>query len=125
LADLVNDVLYLSQIDANRMATETGVDILPGNHQYAVEAVQALYISKGLPIRVILPTEAIKNFCDKTPHSRNCYQSMSNAGRFTETGRSFLVPGRVTRKWSSVLQTTGPGGFRKLDQSGYFSLFSN
>ena len=109
LVGLVNDVLDLSQIDAGRMALSKRWVILQEIIGAATTAVQPLYESKHLYLRVEAPDEPIRLFCDDLRIRQVVLNLLSNAGRFTERGgvtlASSVADGRVTVR----VADTGPG----------------
>jgi signal transduction histidine kinase/CheY-like chemotaxis protein len=86
LADLIDDVLDLSQIEAGQMALSKEHVSTPEIVEAAVEAVRPLYQSKGLYLRVDLEPDLPLVFCDRTRMREVLLNLLSNAGRFTETG---------------------------------------
>lgn len=94
LADLVDDVLDLSQIEADRMAlVKDQVDFREVIDD-AVEAVQPLFRSKELYLQLELPKDLPPVFCDRTRMREVVLNLLSNAGRFTVSG------GVRVRAWS-------------------------
>jgi len=86
LADLVDDVLDLSQVDAGRMPlVRQSVALLPVIDAAAV-AVRPLFQSKGLCLEVESPPDLPQIFCDPTRVREVVLNVLSNAGRFTEQG---------------------------------------
>jgi signal transduction histidine kinase/CheY-like chemotaxis protein len=86
LADLVDDVLDLSQIEAGQMAlTKEHVqiqEIIEG----ATVAVRPLFDSKGLYLKTDVQDNLPLIFCDRTRIREVLLNLLSNAGRFTEQG---------------------------------------
>jgi signal transduction histidine kinase/CheY-like chemotaxis protein len=109
LAALINDVLDLSQIEADQMAlTKEYVSI----HEVvgaATEAVRPLYDSKHLRLEVEMPPADLRVFCDRTRIREVLLNLLSNAGRFTERG-GVVVRVRQEKDDLAVSVTdTGPG----------------
>ncbi len=86
LTDLIDDVLDLSQIEADKMALTKEFVQFPEVVQAAVQAVRPLYESKGLYLRINLPNHLPQVFCDPTRIREVLLNLLSNAGRFTEQG---------------------------------------
>jgi len=122
LARLVNDVLDLSQVDAGRMVlhkewAEPGAIVAD-----AVQAVQALFRSKGLYLEAEVAGDLPTLFCDGTRVRQVLINLLSNAGRFTELGG---VRVRAWREEGMVLVSvadTGPG-ISPEDQKKLFEPF--
>ena len=70
LAELVNDVLDLSQVDAGRMALSKGWCALQDIITAAMQSVQALYLSKGLALEADLPEDRLLAVLRQHPHAR-------------------------------------------------------
>lgn len=93
LADLIDDVLDLSQIEAGQMALSKEHVSPQEIIEAAVEAVRPLYQSKGLYLQVELEAGLPLVFCDRTRMREVILNLLSNAGRFTEQG------GVTVRAW--------------------------
>ncbi len=109
LSSLIDDVLDLSQIEANQMAlTKEHVrvnDIITA----ATTAVRGLFASKGLYLRAELADDLPEVFCDNTRIREVVLNLLSNAGRFTERGGAVV---RAVKKANDVLVSvsdSGPG----------------
>jgi signal transduction histidine kinase/DNA-binding response OmpR family regulator len=85
LADLIDDVLDLSQIEADQMALSKEAVSFDEIVAAAVIAVRPLFESKGLYLRTTVP-EDLTVFCDRTRIREVLLNLLSNAGRFTEQG---------------------------------------
>ncbi|MDF1512769.1 MAG: ATP-binding protein [Anaerolineae bacterium] len=86
LGDLINDVLDLSQIEADQMAlTKEYVDFAE-IVSMATLAVRPLYESKGLYLKVEVQDDLPEVYCDRTRIREVILNLLSNAGRFTEKG---------------------------------------
>jgi signal transduction histidine kinase/CheY-like chemotaxis protein len=86
LSSLIDDVLDLSQIDANRMALTKEYVSLAEIIDSAVTAVRPLFFSKNLYIKIDIPEELPDIWCDRTRIREVLLNLFSNAGRFTEKG---------------------------------------
>jgi signal transduction histidine kinase/CheY-like chemotaxis protein len=90
LADLINDVLDLSQIEADQMALAKEYVQFPEIVKTAAQVVRPLYESKGLYLKVDMPDTLPVVFCDPTRMREVLLNLLSNAGRFTELGGVLL-----------------------------------
>ncbi len=109
LAELVNDVLDLSQIEAGRMNLIKDWTTIHELVETAVSAVKVLYDTKGLYLQVELPAEPLRIFCDRTRVREVLLNLLSNAGRFTEQGGVVV---RASAEGDALLvqvTDTGPG----------------
>jgi signal transduction histidine kinase/CheY-like chemotaxis protein len=86
LSNLIDDVLDLSQIDADRMALNKERTALPEIIQEAVVSVRPLFESKGLYLETQIPPDLPLLWCDRTRIREVLLNLLSNAGRFTENG---------------------------------------
>jgi signal transduction histidine kinase/CheY-like chemotaxis protein len=86
LSELINDVLDLSQIDAEKMALTKEQAQLKEIVEEATTAIRPLYTSKGLYLDVDIPENLPSIFCDRTRIREVLLNLLSNAGRFTERG---------------------------------------
>ncbi len=109
LVGLVNDVLDLSQIEAGRMALSKRWTILQEIIRAAVTAVQPLYESKRLYLRVVLPDEPVRIYCDELRIRQVALNLLSNAGRFTEAGGVTLTLEAADGRAIMRVADTGPG----------------
>ncbi len=120
LAELIDDVLDLSQIEAGQMALTKEYVHFAEIVQSALVAVRPLFESKELYLETEVPEDLPPVFCDRTRVREVLLNLLSNAGRFTERGG---VRVRISRTeddlWVSI-SDTGPGiaadGVRKLFQ---------
>jgi signal transduction histidine kinase/CheY-like chemotaxis protein len=109
LAHLIDDVLDLSQIDAEQMALvrqETDfTDLVAG----ALAAVQPLYASKRLDLVAVIEPGLPSVFCDGTRIREVLLNLLSNAGRFTESGGVRVYVCREKEDVVVAVADTGPG----------------
>jgi signal transduction histidine kinase/DNA-binding response OmpR family regulator len=109
LSSLIDDVLDLSQIDANRMALTKEYVSLAEIIEAAVSAVRPLFSSKNLSVECEIPPDLPDIWCDRTRIGEVMLNLFSNAGRFTEKGGIHVA---VTRDGAHVVVSvadTGPG----------------
>jgi signal transduction histidine kinase/CheY-like chemotaxis protein len=109
LADLIDDVLDLSQIEAGQMALSKESVAAPEIIEAAAEAVQPLYQSKGLYLRVEVAPDLPAVFCDRTRMREVLLNLLSNAGRFTERGGVTVRAWRVADDLHVAVADTGRG----------------
>ncbi len=122
LANLVDDVLDLSQIEAGRMALSKEWASIQEIIDTAVSAVRALFASKGLRLDIDVAPDLPPVFCDSTRIRQVMLNLLSNAGRFTEQGG---VQVRVRREGENIVVSvadTGPG-IALEDQEKLFEPF--
>jgi signal transduction histidine kinase/DNA-binding NarL/FixJ family response regulator len=86
LAELINDVLDLSQIETGRMALTKERVALAETIEAAVTAIRPLLDSKRLRLEVQMTEGLPPVFCDRTRIREVVLNLLSNAGRFTEQG---------------------------------------
>ncbi len=109
LADLIDDVLDLSQIEAGQMALSKEYVALAEIIEAAAEAVQPLYQSKGLDLRIEIVPDLPPVFCDRTRIREVLLNLLSNAGRFTEQGGVTVRAWRVADDLAVAVADTGRG----------------
>ncbi|OQA47606.1 MAG: Non-motile and phage-resistance protein [Chloroflexi bacterium ADurb.Bin325] len=122
LADLVNDVLDLSQVEAGRMALNREWTALADVIEAAMAAVRALFDSKGLYLRAAVEPHLPQVFCDETRIREVLINLLSNAGRFTERGGVDIRCERTGNEIIISAADTGPGIAVK-DQARIFAPF--
>jgi signal transduction histidine kinase/CheY-like chemotaxis protein len=120
LAELIDDVLDLSQIEARQMALTKEHVQFAEIIQSAVVAVRPLFESKELYLETEMPGDLPPVFCDRTRIREVLLNLLSNAGRFTERGGVHLRVSREGNDLFVAVADTGPGiaadGVRKLFQ---------
>ncbi|HUV90828.1 MAG TPA: ATP-binding protein [Anaerolineae bacterium] len=122
LAELIDDVLDLSQIEAERMALTKEHVQFHEIVETATTAVRPLFDSKGLYLRTDIPEGLPLVFCDRTRIREVLLNLLSNAGRFTEHGGVHV---RVWQEGEDILVAvadTGRGITAK-DMSKLFQPF--
>jgi signal transduction histidine kinase/CheY-like chemotaxis protein len=122
LAQLINDVLDLSQIEAGRFSLNREWTDLSRVIEEAAQAVVPLYQAKGLYLKVELPESLPLVYCDRLRTRQVILNLLSNAGRFTQTGGA-TVKARVDEKRVVIsVSDTGPG-IRQEDLEKIFEPF--
>lgn len=90
LSELIDDVLDLSQMDANRMVLNKEQVLVRDIIESAVQSVRPLYESKNLPLVVEIPEHIPPMWCDQTRIREVLLNLISNAARFTEQGGVYV-----------------------------------
>jgi signal transduction histidine kinase/CheY-like chemotaxis protein len=122
LSNLVDDVLDLSQIDANRMAlTKEWVDFQE-LVATAVTAVQPLFQSKHLSLETTIQADLPPVWCDSTRIREVLLNLLSNAGRFTAEGGVTIQAAQEDNRLIVRVRDTGPG-IAVADQRKLFQPF--
>lgn len=109
ISALVDDILDLSQIDADRMALHkdwTAIQCIVGD---AVATVESLFRDRGLALDVQAPSELPDIYVDQTRVRQILINLLANAARWTEQGGATV---RVEVADESVVlsvEDTGPG----------------
>jgi signal transduction histidine kinase/CheY-like chemotaxis protein len=109
LANLINDVLDISQVEARRLSLSKEWVRLHEIVQSAVSAVEPLFQSRGLYLRVDLPADLPPVYCDRTRILQVLLNLLSNAGRFTEAGGVTIQARRDDSELTVTVTDTGPG----------------
>ena len=107
LANLVDDVLDLAEVDTGRMQLFKEWTSLSEVIGEATEAVAALFKQKGLDLKADVPTDLPALYCDRTRIRQVILNLLSNAGRFTERGGAQV---RVTIRDQEVLISVADTG---------------
>ena len=109
LKDLIDDVLDLSQIDADQMALSRERVRFQEIVETAVMAVRPLFDSKGLSLETDMPADLSPVFCDSTRMREVLLNLLSNAGCYTEQGGVQLHVRQDGNDLLVLVQDTGPG----------------
>jgi len=109
LASLINDVLDLSQVDAERMPLSREVGDLSGVLAEAARMIQGMIAGKGLAFRLDLPNEPFWLSFDVTRIRQVVLNLLSNAARFTGAGSITLRLVQREEKAVVTVTDTGPG----------------
>jgi CheY-like chemotaxis protein len=108
LSRLIDDVLDLSQVDADQVALTKEWTPLREIVDAAVVAVRPLFDSKGLYLREEMDEDLIA-FCDPTRIRQVLLNLLSNAGRFTKRGGVYLRAWQEEGSLMVSIADTGPG----------------
>ncbi|MCL4504873.1 MAG: hybrid sensor histidine kinase/response regulator [Chloroflexi bacterium] len=122
LANLVDDVLDLSQVDAGLMALTRERVSLAEIVQAARVAVGPLFTSKGLYLHTDIAADLPLVYCDRTRIREVLLNLLSNAGRFTQQGGITVRAWRDDGDIVTSVQDTGPG-ISAADQDRLFRPF--
>ena len=109
LAQLVDDVLDLSQIEAGRMALSKEWVSLAEILDEATLAVGTLYETKRLYLHTEIAADLPPVLCDSTRIRQVVLNLLSNAGRFAESGGVRVKACRVQGEIVVSIADTGPG----------------
>jgi signal transduction histidine kinase/DNA-binding response OmpR family regulator len=109
LSKLIDDVLDLSQIEAERVALTRERVSLCEIVEAAALAVRPLFDSKELYLKVDVPTGLPAVLCDPTRIRQVVLNLLSNAGRFTERGGVQLRAWQEGECITVSVADTGPG----------------
>jgi signal transduction histidine kinase/CheY-like chemotaxis protein len=108
LSSLIDDVLDLSQVDADQIALTREWTPFQEIVDAALVAVRPLFDSKGLYLREEIPEDLVV-FCDQTRIRQVLLNLLSNAGRFTEQGGVHLRAWQEEGTLIVSVTDTGPG----------------
>jgi signal transduction histidine kinase/CheY-like chemotaxis protein len=109
LAQLINDVLALSQVEAGQMTLSRAWVAVEEIVQEAVQAVEPLFRAKGLSLEVSLPAELRPVFCDRLRIRQVLLNLLSNAGRYTTAGGVTVAVTAGAERVIFAVSDTGPG----------------
>jgi signal transduction histidine kinase/CheY-like chemotaxis protein len=109
LSNLIDDVLDLSQIEAEHMALSKEYARIETLIETSLMAVQPLYHSKGLYLRADVAPDLPDLFCDQTRIREVLLNLLSNAGRFMEEGGTTVRAWEVNGMLRVSVVDTGPG----------------
>ena len=109
LAGLVDDVLDLSQVEAERTSLSREWVSLGEVCEEAVVAVRPLFAAKGLHLELDIPQDLPALYCDRTRIRQVLLNLVSNAGRFTERGGVRVEAGRERGSVVIAVADSGPG----------------
>lgn len=122
LAQLIDDVLDLSQIEAERMGLAKVWINLDEIVDEATAVVTRFLQSKGLYLKIDLPPDLPKVLVDRTRVRQVLINLLSNAARFTENGG--ITVHAAVRDHDLVVSVTDTGpGIRAEDLSKVFEEF--
>ena len=109
LSNLINDVLDLSQIEAEQMALSREYVNLNDVVAEAAMSVRPLYELKDLYLRIVVQADLPPVLCDRTRIQEVLLNLLSNAGRFTDYGGVYLWAGADGGSVLVSIADTGPG----------------
>ena len=110
LSALVDDILDLSQVDADRMALQREWLSLPEVVEEAMAPLASLFRDRGLYLRSDIARDVPPVFADRTRIRQILINLLNNAARFTDRGG--VTIGVRTERTSGVavaVSDTGPG----------------
>lgn len=109
LTGLINDVLDISQIEAQRMSLRREWISIRSVIDEAIIAVRPLIESRNLYLKVDLPDEITPMYIDPTRIRQVLLNLVSNAARVTEVGGITIAMDRVDEDLKIRISDTGPG----------------
>lgn len=109
LSQMINDVLDLARVEAGQLILSRNWVDVRTIVQEAAQAVQPLFISKGLFLRLELPTQELTAFCDRLRIRQILLNLLSNAGRYTDTGGVTVTLQSRENHLVCCVADTGPG----------------
>jgi signal transduction histidine kinase/CheY-like chemotaxis protein len=109
LANMVNDVLSLTQMEAGRLVLHREQVDLRKLIDSAVTVVRPLVGKKGLSLQVEAPDGLIQVYCDATRIQQVILNLVSNAARFTIEGGITVRVKREDQRIVVSVTDTGPG----------------
>ncbi len=121
LAELIDDVLDLSQIEAGQLALTYERVSLHEIVEAALVAVRPLFTSKDLSLSAEVPKDLVLT-CDRTRIREVVLNLLSNAGRFTDEGGAVVGAWRDGSDAIVSVTDTGPG-IADEDQERLFRPF--
>jgi signal transduction histidine kinase/CheY-like chemotaxis protein len=122
LSRLVEDVLDLSQIEADRMALSKAWAKPAALVQEAMEIMRPIFESKGLSLAIQVEADLPEVFCDGTRIRQILINLLSNAFRFTQQGGARVLLARNEGQLIFSVTDTGPG-ISKENQERLFQPF--
>jgi signal transduction histidine kinase/CheY-like chemotaxis protein len=109
LADMVNDVLDLTRIEADRMVLHKERVNIRGVMESATDVVRPLLTGKHLALDISVPDDLPEVYCDRTRIEQVILNLMSNAARYTETGGISVTVAQQNQHILVNVKDTGPG----------------
>lgn len=109
LLTMVNDVLDLSQIEANRLALHRDKIHVADVVQRAVAVVKPLLVKKDVAMGIHLPSDLPDVYCDSNRVRQVLVNLLSNAARHTEQGSVDVEVRHDDYALTVCVRDTGPG----------------
>ena len=109
LRHLIDDVLDLSQIEAEQMALVKEYVPFREIIDFSITAVRPLFEQRKLALKVDMPAALPEVFCDQTRIRQVMLNLLSNAGRFTEQGEVQVRVWQESGNMMVSVSDTGPG----------------
>jgi signal transduction histidine kinase/CheY-like chemotaxis protein len=117
MASLVDDILDLSQIDADRMAIHREWTVLGQVADEATSTVEGLFRDRELTLQTSIPTGLPPVLVDRTRIRQILINLLANAARFTEEGGVTIRAEQQDDSVHVTVSDTGPG--IPVDQQPY------
>lgn len=109
ISALVDDILDLSQIDADRMALHRDWTSLAETIAEAIATVETLFFERGLYLRTDLPDDLPSLFIDRTRIRQILINLLANAARCIQQGGVVVRAHRESEAVVVAVADTGPG----------------
>ncbi|MBX2999120.1 MAG: hybrid sensor histidine kinase/response regulator [Caldilineaceae bacterium] len=109
LLSMVNDVLDLSQIEADRLALHRDRVDLADLVEKSVDVVHPLLVKKQVTMQIDLPPDLPEVYCDGTRVRQVLVNLLSNAARHTEGGSVRVEVSHDDYAVTVCVRDTGPG----------------
>jgi len=109
LADMVNDVLDLTRIEADRMVLHKERVDIRSVMESATDVVRPLLSGKHLALHISVPDDLPEVYCDRTRIEQVILNLMSNAARYTEAGGISVAVAPQNQHVLVSVKDTGPG----------------
>jgi signal transduction histidine kinase/CheY-like chemotaxis protein len=109
LAEMVNDVLDLTRIEADRMVLHKERVDIRSVMESATDVVRPLLTGKHLALHISIPDDLPEVYCDRTRIEQVILNLMSNAARYTEAGGISVAVARQNQHVLVSVKDTGPG----------------
>jgi signal transduction histidine kinase len=125
LLQLINDVLDLSKIEAGRMDVRVEEFSLRQAIEGAVSVIQPLAQEKGLEVGVTIEPELDAVELDPGKTKQVLYNLMSNAAKFTDSGKVTISAARSLTggEWVELVVADTGIGIERKDQARIFREF--
>lgn len=122
LANMINDVLDLTRMDAGRLSLHRERADLREIIGSSIEAVKPLLDKKQLALQVTVPPNLPEIYCDRTRIEQVILNLLSNATRFTEEG-GITIAVRLRDQYIQVTMTDTGTGISPDDAGRIFEPF--
>lgn len=109
LLQLINDVLDLSQIEAEQLTLHRSWVDVDEIVDEVVVAIRPLFQSKRLTLETHIDNPQARLYCDKLRIRQILLNLLSNAGRYTQSGGAVITATTLENTVTFAVRDTGPG----------------